>query len=243
MSVPSAALWLLGRCRESPWDALTANEPAALLQPVLLVPLDRSMQPLVRTKTASCPYRRGYRPDRPKRGGRSRTWSGGDVTTSARASTLPARTVAPGGNPDYEYAIVYRGTVGGGGWMSNLRGLSAFTPAVWDPYHQAKTATRSIIRRVRTLHAGSDRIARRKTRTGITFTTVGHSLGAGLAQYIYLNNHRAKVMEECMDHSGKPTIFMPYEYGEIMTQLAPCVPGPVWGEEGEPKVAHAMPPT
>jgi len=174
------------------------------------------------------------------------------------------RSLPPGDSADYEYAIVYRGTVGGGGWMSNLRGLSAFTPAVWDQYHQARTATRSIIRQVRTLHAVSDRLARRKTRTRITFTTVGHSLGAGLAQYIYLNNpqidkvvgfdpsplngtslvplkDRAKVMEERMDHnSGKPTIFMLYEYGEIMTQLAPCVPGPVWGEEGGPVVAcHA----
>lgn len=169
------------------------------------------------------------------------------------------RSLPPDGSADYEYAIVYRGTVGGGGWMSNLRGFSAFTPAVWDQYHQARSATKSIIRQVRTIHAVSDRLSKRKKKTRITFTTVGHSLGAGLAQYIYLNipqidkvvgfdpspldgtsliplKHRSRIMEERMDHSGKPTIFLLYEYGEIMTQLAPCVSGPVWGSEGGPIV-------
>lgn len=169
------------------------------------------------------------------------------------------RSLPPDGSTGYEYAIVYRGTVGGGGWMSNLRGLSAFTPAVWDQYHQARSATWSIIRQVRAIHAVSDRIAKRTKETRITFTTVGHSLGAGLAQYIYLNipqidkvvgfdpsplngtsliplENRAKVMGERMDSSGKPTIFLLYEHGEIISQLMPCVSGPVWGGEGGPVV-------
>tara|TARA_B100001105_G_scaffold182173_1_gene147349 strand:+ start:562 stop:2046 length:1485 start_codon:yes stop_codon:yes gene_type:complete len=92
------------------------------------------------------------------------------------------------GVPVFEYAIVYRGTVGGGGWVSNLRGVTSFTPFVWDQYRQAERASRMIIGRIQRLHALSDLLHERRAATQPYITTVGHSLGAGLAVYIQLLN-------------------------------------------------------
>lgn len=95
---------------------------------------------------------------------------------------------AAGGGRTLEYALVFRGTVGGGGWVSNVRGVTSFTPLVWDQYRQAETASRNIIRRVQRLHALSDLVHERATPTRLLFTTVGHSLGAGLATYVHMLN-------------------------------------------------------
>lgn len=95
---------------------------------------------------------------------------------------------APGGGRTLEYALVFRGTVGGGGWVSNVRGVTSFTPFVWDQYRQADRAGRTIIRRVQRLHALSDLVHERSTPTRLLFTTVGHSLGAGLASYVHVLN-------------------------------------------------------
>lgn len=171
------------------------------------------------------------------------------------------RPLASASGPSFEYAIVYRGTVGNGGLFTNFRGLAAITPAVWDQYHQARDATRIIINQVYTLHAISDAIFQRGpgARTRVSFTSVGHSLGAGLAQYVYLKipqidkvvgfdpsplngtsliplKERQNVMAQRADSSGRPTIFMLSEYGEAVTKVAPCGSGPVWGEEGGPVV-------
>lgn len=82
-----------------------------------------------------------------------------------------------------EYAIVYRGTVGGGGWLSNFRALTAFTPMIWDQYSQARRVTQSIVRQIRDLHRDSDVLL--GTSTEVFITAVGHSLGAGIASYVY----------------------------------------------------------
>jgi hypothetical protein len=44
-------------------------------------------------------------------------------------------------------------------------------------------------------------------------------------------------MAQRAGHGGKPTIFMLSEYGEMVTKLAPCESGPIWGEEGGPVIA------
>lgn len=170
------------------------------------------------------------------------------------------RKLSNGPSPMFEYAIVYRGTVGSGGWFTNFRGLAAFTPAIWDQYLQAREATALILNQIYNLHAVSDELFRRTERTKITITAVGHSLGAGLAQYAYLKipqidkvvgfdpsplngssmvplAERAKVMEQRAVQSGTSTIFLLNEYGEMLTRLAPCVSGPIWGDEGGPIVS------
>lgn len=93
---------------------------------------------------------------------------------------------AEDGAPTFEYAIVYRGTEGTGGWLSNFRPLAAFTPLVWDQYHQALQATADLVRQIHRLHAVSDDILERKRPTRVLITAVGHSLGGGLANYVLL---------------------------------------------------------
>jgi hypothetical protein len=44
-------------------------------------------------------------------------------------------------------------------------------------------------------------------------------------------------MAQRADQGGKPTIFLLSEYGEMVTRLAPCESGPIWGEEGGPIVS------
>ncbi|HET7794508.1 MAG TPA: hypothetical protein VFL64_14085 [Rhizobacter sp.] len=170
------------------------------------------------------------------------------------------RKLSTNPSPMFEYAIVYRGTVGSGGWFTNFRGLAAFTPAIWDQYLQAQEATTLIINQIYNLHTLSDELFRRAERTKITITAVGHSLGAGLAQYAYLKtpqidkvvgfdpsplngsslvplDERAKVMRQRAVQDGTSTIFLLNEYGEMLTSLAPCVSGPIWGDEGGPIVS------
>jgi hypothetical protein len=84
-----------------------------------------------------------------------------------------------------EYAIVYRGTAGSGGWVSNLRILTAALPLFWDHYLQAERATQRMVEQIYMLHLISDKVAGTKERTAINITTVGHSLGAGIATYMY----------------------------------------------------------
>lgn len=164
-----------------------------------------------------------------------------------------------------EYAIVYRGTVGSGGWFSNLRGLTAATPFVWDQYRQAREATAAIVGQIERLHLLADDVLRLAPPTRLLFTTVGHSLGGGLAQYIYLKNRRitrvvgfdpspvngtsligveqrpavtANGKREVDEDPREPkaAIHLLFEDGEILSLVAPCHSGPVWGAEGGPAV-------
>lgn len=88
----------------------------------------------------------------------------------------------------YEYAIVFRGTIGGGGWMSNLRILTSALPIFWDQYSQATSVTQRLVEQIRNVHRVRANLlpARRYTPVRLYFTAVGHSLGGGLAQYVYL---------------------------------------------------------
>lgn len=90
------------------------------------------------------------------------------------------------GSPTVEYALIYRGTVDGGGWLSNLRAFTAFTPFIWDQYRQARDATKDLIVQLNNLHGLSDALFKRTQPTEIRITAVGHSLGAGLAKYVFL---------------------------------------------------------
>lgn len=197
------------------------------------------------------------------------------------------------GTPTVEYALVYRGTVGGGGWVSNLRGVTSFTPFVWDQYRQADRASRTIIRRIQRLHALSDLLHERRTPTRLYITTVGHSLGAGLASYIHVLNpevtrtvgfnpspvdgtsmvrvgdqiperrpSRAGVNQQLAEGlrsadpgdpgdggdrgtrrladgagiDGRAAIFQLHEDGEVLSRFSRCTPGPIWGDEGGPRL-------
>jgi len=163
-----------------------------------------------------------------------------------------------------EYAVVYRGTVGGGGWVSNFRGLTAMTPFVWDQYGQAYQATIAIINQVDRLHAISDHLLQRHEPTRLLFTAVGHSLGGGLAKYIYLRVPRVTRVvafdpspidgsstipvdkrEEVADASrpvdldprdSRAAMHVLFEDGEFISQVTPCHSGAMWGDEGGPWV-------
>lgn len=176
------------------------------------------------------------------------------------------RTRSLRGEPlDLEYAIVYRGTVGGGGWISNFRGLTALLPLVWDQYRQAEIATDSIIDQIDRLHILGDSLLDRPEPTKLRFTAVGHSLGGGLAQYLYLRKHRiSRVVafdpspidgaslipiekRESVTSGGRrfvdfdprdaqAAIHLLYEKGEFISKIAPCTAGRLWGAEGGPWV-------
>lgn len=83
----------------------------------------------------------------------------------------------------YEFAIVFRGTVGAGGWLSNLQIFAAWTPLMWDQYNQTRDALAGIINQIRTINNLMK--VRDGHDTEFMITAVGHSLGAGLAQYAY----------------------------------------------------------
>ena len=89
--------------------------------------------------------------------------------------------------PITEYAIVFRGTAGSGGWLSNLRGVSIVTPFIYDHYLQARKSTEDIIQQIVFTHRLKARILG-KPDDKVLITAVGHSLGGGLAQYAYLTN-------------------------------------------------------
>lgn len=97
-----------------------------------------------------------------------------------------------------EYAIVFRGTAGYGGWFSNLRPITALLPGFWDHYKQAEASARRIVEQIYMieflryewqLSPEQQEFGPRPRRDGIELplvTLVGHSLGAGLARYAYL---------------------------------------------------------
>jgi hypothetical protein len=111
-------------------------------------------------------------------------------------STLSGAMVAPIADRDpaqIEYVIVFRGTVGAGGWFSNLRLLTTALPVFWDQYRQAERSARLIVQQLYALHALRVAEHRRKEGTADTvqllarphLVAVGHSLGAALASYVY----------------------------------------------------------
>lgn len=97
-----------------------------------------------------------------------------------------------------EYAIVFRGTAGSGGWFSNLRPITALLPGFWDHYKQAEASTRRIVEQIYMIEFLRYEWQRSQAREGVgppprsdaielpLVTLVGHSLGAGLARYAYL---------------------------------------------------------
>jgi pimeloyl-ACP methyl ester carboxylesterase len=165
-----------------------------------------------------------------------------------------------------EYAIVFRGTVGGGGWMSNFRGLTAMLPFVWDQYRQAEILTTGIIDQIDRLHALGDHVLKRPKPTRLLYTAVGHSLGGGLAQSMYLRVPRItrvvafdpspidgaslvpleersavtdgsrRVVDFDPQDTTRSAMHLLYEHGEFISQIAPCHSGPIWGAEGGPQV-------
>lgn len=97
-----------------------------------------------------------------------------------------------------EYAIVFRGTAGSGGWFSNLRPITALLPGFWDHYKQAEASARRIVEQIYMIEflryewqrsealAGRGPVPRSDGIELPLVTLVGHSLGAGLARYAYL---------------------------------------------------------
>lgn len=172
------------------------------------------------------------------------------------------------GKDSFEYAIVFRGTAGGGGLLSNLRGLLfVMQPLFWDHYRQVRRAVGSIFEQIDRLHKVADVLHRRSPEesTELQFTAVGHSLGGGLATYLYLRDPRvtrAVVFNASpVDGSGTvplkdrqsdfnaatrttstgspaPTaaVYSLFERGEILTAAFPCKTGRMWGAEGGPQV-------
>jgi hypothetical protein len=187
------------------------------------------------------------------------------------------RRGAVGEVPEVEYALVFRGTADAGGWLSNFRAVTAFTPLVWDQYRQAARATVDLVNQIYRLHMLSDAIFDRPSQTRIRITSVGHSLGGGLANYVFLRipqitsvvafdpspvngsstfspfpvsdemRKRGYVDRESVlgsrtqppdrhAYDENANIFVLYERGELLTSLAGCAPGAIWGSEGGPHV-------
>jgi len=92
-----------------------------------------------------------------------------------------------------EYAIVFRGTTGAGGWVSNLRILTAVVPLFWDQYLQAERGARRIVEQIYVLDLLREEYEKEQAAAGRPsvphqrplITAVGHSLGAGLARFVY----------------------------------------------------------
>jgi hypothetical protein len=205
-----------------------------------------------------------------------RGWS---VFVPGLAIDVWRRRLSPLGEvPEVEYAVVYRGTVGGGGWFSNFRALTAFTPLIWDQYRQALRATDDLIKQIYLLHRVSDELFHRPNdATRIRITAVGHSLGGGLASYVYLrlpeitsvvafdpspvngsSMFSPEPVSDAQRREGKrdrvsvaqlreaaavgdtgraqAEISVLYEEGEVLSSLAGCTNGPIWGAEGGPSV-------
>ncbi len=182
---------------------------------------------------------------------------------------------------DDEYALVFRGTAGVGGWFSNFRVLTALFGFFWDQYGQAEMSAKRIVDQI--FMSELLEAARKDPNNPMQhfklplITLVGHSLGAGLAKYVYFKlpeatrvvgfnpspidgsrmlvdlSERTSIMENrgddpdpapysCEDQAqpvpgddkDKPTMFLLYEKGEIVTRVSPCVSGAQWGDEGGP---------
>lgn len=82
-----------------------------------------------------------------------------------------------------EYAIVFRGTQGGGGWWSNLRFLTTLFPLFHDQYSQAARLYPRLMDQIDLREEQKGRPAGQRR-----ITLVGHSLGAGLAMYVAMRN-------------------------------------------------------
>ncbi len=87
--------------------------------------------------------------------------------------------------PYVEYAIVFRGTQGGGGWFSNLRYITGLIPIFHDQYKQAKSIFPRIMDQIELREREFNKQGEKRERK---ITLVGHSLGAGLALYVAFNN-------------------------------------------------------
>jgi hypothetical protein len=190
---------------------------------------------------------------------RSRGWS---FFVPHLAVDIWRRALPPAeGRAVLEYAIVFRGTVGGGGWLSNLRALTGFTPLIWDQYHQSVAATRSVVDQIRKLH--ETEAAGLGKAPEVRYTVVGHSLGAGLAKFAFLVipevsrvigfdpspvdgssmiriDSRPKVMGHphrrtfAGEHMPPASIYFLQEHGEALGVIRACDSGPIWGAEGGP---------
>lgn len=89
--------------------------------------------------------------------------------------------------PRTEYAIVFRGTQGSGGWWSNLRFLTALLPLFHDQYSQAARTYPRLLEQIQIREEElREHDPGRPTQPRITL--VGHSLGAGLAFYTAFRN-------------------------------------------------------
>jgi pimeloyl-ACP methyl ester carboxylesterase len=135
---------------------------------------------------------------------------------------------------------------------------------VWDQYRQAREGTQAIVEQVQRLHVLRDSLLHAPS-TRLLFTTVGHSLGGGLAEDVFLHNpqitkvvafdaspangasavaiqDRGDVMRHTLrtvDHDrpgSDAAIHLLYESGSILSDVAQCSSGPLWGDEGGPLV-------
>lgn len=118
------------------------------------------------------------------------------------------------GGPPREYAIVFRGTSEAGGWFSNLRLITGLLPMFWDQYQQAEWSTQQIVEQIRTIEirkwqlnseikvypSQSDNLAEFNEYFPY-ITAVGHSLGAGLAKYVYF---RVKEISKVVGFNPSP---------------------------------------
>ncbi|HNG04146.1 MAG TPA: hypothetical protein PLQ71_19830 [Nitrospira sp.] len=98
--------------------------------------------------------------------------------------TREPATRSPDDKP--EYAIVFRGTQGGGGWWSNLRFLTSLIPLFHDQYSQADWAFARILDQIAIREQKMSK--NQENRPLPHITVVGHSLGAGLAFYSAFRN-------------------------------------------------------
>ncbi|HEX5686006.1 MAG TPA: hypothetical protein VFY73_18425 [Ideonella sp.] len=143
----------------------------------------------------------------------SRDWRlfvpGLGIEVWSRGSASRQPTVGSGCDPKHapcvsagsrkEYAIVFRGTADAGGWFSDFRLITALLPLVWDQYQQARVSAQQIVEQIRIQelaiwlgktngHSGGANSLKNLNDFNAIFpdiTAVGHSLGAGLAKYVY----------------------------------------------------------